>query len=91
MLLEIKDLKVQYGVAEALKGVSLSIDRQSVITVVGANGAGKTTILNAISGLKKPASGEIWLNVLCTSCKMLMSWSGRAGWLSKMVSRSWLE
>jgi len=60
MLLEAKELKVCYGVAEALKGVSLAVDEGSVLSIIGANGAGKTTILRTISGLKRPASGEIW-------------------------------
>ena len=60
MLLEIKDLKVLYGRAEVLKGVSLGIDEGAIVTIIGANGAGKTTTLRTISGLKAPASGEIW-------------------------------
>ena len=59
MLLETKDLKVHYGKAEALKGVSLHVDEGEVISIIGANGAGKTTVLRTISGLKKPTSGEI--------------------------------
>ncbi len=59
MLLEIKDLTVNYGKAKALEGVSLNVDEGEVVCIVGANGAGKTTILRTISGLKKPASGEI--------------------------------
>ena len=60
MLLEIRDLKVYYGRAEAIKGISINVDEGSVVSIVGANGAGKTTILQTISGLKKPTSGEIW-------------------------------
>jgi branched-chain amino acid transport system ATP-binding protein len=60
MLLEIKDVKVHYGRAEALKGISIKVDEGSVVSIVGANGAGKSTILRTISGLKKPTSGEIW-------------------------------
>ena len=60
MLLEIKDLKVHYGRAEALKGISLSVDEGAIVALVGANGAGKTTTLRTISGLKGPTSGEIW-------------------------------
>ena len=60
MLLEIRDLKVHYGRAEALKGISINVEEGSVVSVVGANGAGKSTILRTISGLKKPTSGEIW-------------------------------
>ncbi|ABD87257.1 ABC transporter ATP-binding protein [Rhodopseudomonas palustris] len=58
-LLEIRDLVVRYGEIEALRGVSLSVARGQVVTLLGANGAGKSTTLRAISGLTKPASGEI--------------------------------
>lgn len=61
MLLEVKDLVVQYGKAEALKGVSLSVNEGEVVSIVGANGAGKTTLLRTISGLINPDSGEIRL------------------------------
>jgi branched-chain amino acid transport system ATP-binding protein len=60
MLLEIKDLKVQYGKAKAVEGVSLNVAEGEIVSIVGANGAGKTTIIRTISGLKKPVSGEIW-------------------------------
>jgi branched-chain amino acid transport system ATP-binding protein len=59
MLLEIKDLRVHYGRAEALKGISMEVDEGLIISIIGANGAGKTTILRTISGLEKPTSGEI--------------------------------
>jgi branched-chain amino acid transport system ATP-binding protein len=60
MLLKIKDLWCHYGGAEVLKGVSIEIEEGSIVTIIGANGAGKTTILRTISGLKAPTSGEIW-------------------------------
>jgi branched-chain amino acid transport system ATP-binding protein len=60
MLLEIKDLKVQYGKAKAVEGVSLNVQEGEVVSIVGANGAGKTTIIRTISGLKRPVSGEIY-------------------------------
>jgi len=60
MLLEIKDLWVHYGRAEALRGVSLVVEEGSIVTLIGANGAGKTTTLRTISGLLRPTSGEIW-------------------------------
>jgi len=60
MLLEIKDLRVHYGSAEALRGISLSVDEGAIVALIGANGAGKTTTLRTISGLKVPTSGEIW-------------------------------
>jgi branched-chain amino acid transport system ATP-binding protein len=59
-LLEIKDLRVHYGRAEALKGISIQVDEGDIVSIIGANGAGKTTILRTISGLQKPTSGEIW-------------------------------
>jgi branched-chain amino acid transport system ATP-binding protein len=58
-LLEISDLVVRYGEIEALRGVSLTVDPGQVVTLLGANGAGKSTTLRAISGLAKPAAGDI--------------------------------
>jgi len=60
MLLEVKDLWVHYGRAEAIKGISMEVEEGSIVTLIGANGAGKTTTLRAVSGLKWPTSGEIW-------------------------------
>lgn len=60
MLLEIKDLWVHYGNAEAVRGISMEVEQGSIVTLIGANGAGKTTTLRTISGLKRPTSGEIW-------------------------------
>jgi branched-chain amino acid transport system ATP-binding protein len=60
MLLEIRDLRVHYGRAEALKGISIHVDEGAIVSIIGANGAGKTTILRTISGLERPTSGEIW-------------------------------
>ena len=59
MLLEIKEVTVHYGKARALKDISLHVDTGEIVSIVGANGAGKTTILRTISKLKKPNSGEI--------------------------------
>jgi branched-chain amino acid transport system ATP-binding protein len=56
-LLEIRDLVVRYGEIEALRGISLTVDAGQVVTLLGANGAGKSTTLRAISGLAKPAAG----------------------------------
>ncbi|MBN9586932.1 MAG: ABC transporter ATP-binding protein [Afipia sp. 62-7] len=58
-LLEINDLMVLYGEIEALRGVSLKVEAGQVVTLLGSNGAGKSTTLRAISGLAKPAAGEI--------------------------------
>ena len=58
-LLEIRDLIVRYGEIEALRGVSLQVEQSQVVTLLGANGAGKSTTLRALSGLIRPASGDI--------------------------------
>lgn len=58
MLLEVKDLIVDYGAIRALRGITFAVDEGEIVTFIGANGAGKTTILKTISGLKKPTSGE---------------------------------
>ena len=60
MLLEINNLTVQYGKAEVIKDLSLEVAEKEIVTIIGANGAGKTTVLRAISGLKPPAAGDIW-------------------------------
>jgi branched-chain amino acid transport system ATP-binding protein len=59
-LLELKHISSAYGSVEALRGVSLHVDKGEVVTLLGANGAGKSTTLRTISGLIKPTSGEIW-------------------------------
>ena len=58
-MLEIKNLEVCYGTINALHGVSLSVPTGSIVTLIGANGAGKSTTLRAVSGLLKPRGGEI--------------------------------
>ena len=58
-LINIKDLRAHYGRKEVLKGISMSVDAGVIITLIGANGAGKSTILKIISGLKKPSFGEV--------------------------------
>ncbi len=60
MLLQIKDLVVSYDGAEAVKDVTINVEEGSITTFIGANGAGKSSILRSISGLKKIDSGEIW-------------------------------
>jgi branched-chain amino acid transport system ATP-binding protein len=58
-LLEIRNLVVRYGEIEALRGITIVVEEGQVVTLLGANGAGKSTTLRAISGLAKPASGDI--------------------------------
>ncbi|MDR3230533.1 MAG: ABC transporter ATP-binding protein [Synergistaceae bacterium] len=59
MLLEVEDLRVSYGAIEAVRGVSFSVDRHEIVTLVGANGAGKTSILRALSGLAELCGGSV--------------------------------
>ena len=58
-LLEVKDLKVSFGGIEALKGISFKVEEGAIVTLIGANGAGKSTTLRAISGLVHPSHGSI--------------------------------
>ena len=58
-LLQVRDLVVSYGQAQALHGISLNVGEREIIAVVGANGAGKTTLLRTISGLVRPVGGTI--------------------------------
>ena len=58
-MLKIDQLKVKYGGVEALKGVSLQVGQGELVTIIGSNGAGKTSLLKAISGLIVPSSGTI--------------------------------
>lgn len=60
MLLELKGLTVHYGTAMAVRGANIKVAEGSAVSVIGANGAGKSTILKAISGLVPVTSGEIW-------------------------------
>ena len=61
-MLEIKDINVYYGAIHAIKGISLTVNDGELVSLVGANGAGKTTILHTISGLLRASSGEITLD-----------------------------
>ena len=58
-MLEVRDLQVHYGTVEAVKGVSFHLDAGEMISLIGANGAGKSTILRALTGLVQPSAGTI--------------------------------
>jgi branched-chain amino acid transport system ATP-binding protein len=60
MLLKLSNVTVRFGTAEAVKDITIEVAEQSVVSVIGANAAGKSTILKAISGLVPLTSGEIW-------------------------------
>ena len=59
-MLEVKGLVVAYGRVNAVKGIDFTVEQGQIVTLLGTNGAGKSTTLRAISGLLKPVSGEIW-------------------------------
>ncbi len=61
-LLKVDNIEVYYGMIKALKGVSFEVNKGEIVALIGANGAGKTTILHTISGLLKPKSGNILFN-----------------------------
>ena len=58
-LLEVKDIWVHYGRVEAIRGISITVEENTIVSIVGSNGAGKTTTLKAVFGLKKTTSGKI--------------------------------
>ncbi len=58
-MLEVKNLRVHYGTVEAVKGVSFQVSAGTIVSLIGANGAGKTTSLRALTGLVKPSGGEL--------------------------------
>ena len=61
-MLKIENLKVNYGMIEAIKGISFTVGDGEIVTLIGANGAGKTTTMHTISGLLRPAAGSIFLD-----------------------------
>ena len=61
-MLKIEDLRVNYGGIEAVKGITLDVPEREIVTLIGANGAGKSTTLRAVTGVVKPASGRILFN-----------------------------
>jgi branched-chain amino acid transport system ATP-binding protein len=62
MLFETRNIEVGYGKIKALRGLTVSVDAGEVVTLIGANGAGKSTFMKTISGLLSPSSGEIYFN-----------------------------
>ena len=66
-ILEIKDLQVRYGGIEAVKGISLEVPEGEIVTLIGANGAGKSSTLRTIAGLVKPAGGNIYFTKAAAS------------------------
>ena len=61
-LLEVNDIHTYYGAIHALKGLSISVEKGEIVTLIGANGAGKSTTLNTICGLMHPRSGTVYLD-----------------------------
>ena len=61
-MLEVNDIKVYYGMIQAIKGVSFHVDEGEVIALIGANGAGKSTTMNMITGYIASTSGEVLID-----------------------------
>jgi branched-chain amino acid transport system ATP-binding protein len=61
-LLELRDVHTYYGNIHALKGISIEIENGEIVTLIGSNGAGKSTTLKTISGLLRPREGEVWFD-----------------------------
>ena len=61
-LLELRDVHTYYGNIHALKGLNLTVEPSEIVTLIGANGAGKSTTLKTISGLLRPRQGEVWFD-----------------------------
>lgn len=80
-MLEVKDLQVYYGMIQAIKGISFEVNQGEVIALIGANGAGKTTILHTVSGLLAPKKKEVLSLKVRTSQRFLHIKSYPWGWL----------
>ena len=61
-MLEIKNLEISYGAIRAVRGISFHVDDGEIVTIVGSNGAGKSTTMNAIAGIKEYKKGQILLD-----------------------------
>jgi len=61
-MLELRDLTIRYGAVQAVQSLSLTVPDGGIVSIIGSNGAGKSTTLRAISGLVRPAGGEIWFD-----------------------------
>ena len=61
-IIEIKDLVIDYGIVRAVKGVNLNVKKGTIVALLGANGAGKTSLIRSVSGATKVKSGEILFN-----------------------------
>ena len=80
-MLEVKDLVVSYGGIEALKGISFSVDEGQIVTLIGANGAGKSTTLRAITGLVPVKSGSFFTTAMTSPVWQLRRlWSAVLRW-----------
>ena len=59
MMLNVENLQVYYGAIHALKGISFHVEKGEIVALIGANGAGKSTVLNTISGILRPRTGSV--------------------------------
>ena len=79
-MLKVEDINVYYGAINAIKGISLNVEKESITTLIGSNGAGKSTTLHTISGLLKPKTGKIdvykrqYVNMMKRRCENWLWW-----------------
>ncbi len=74
-MLKVENLSVHYGMIQAVRDVSFEVNEGEVVSLIGANGAGKTTILRTLSGLVRPSSGKIeFLGQEIQKCQLRKSW-----------------
>ena len=84
IMLKVTDLSVHYGGIEALKGISFEVGQGQIVTLIGANGAGKSTTLRAISGLVRPSAGSInFMGRDITALSSRRSWPRASPWFPR--------
>ena len=83
-ILKVDDINVYYGSIHAIKGISFEVEEGEVVTLIGANGAGKSTTLNTISGLLRSKTGSIeFMGQSLAKFPATKSWSGAWPWFPK--------
>ena len=72
-MLKVEDINVYYGAIHAIKGISLNVEKESITTLIGSNGAGKSTTLHTISGLLKPVKSYLKI-AISRALPLIKSW-----------------
>lgn len=72
VILKIEDLTKSFGKTEVLKGISMEVHKNEIISVLGPSGCGKSTLLNIIAGMLSPDGGRVIMVLACRSCRLSM-------------------